>query len=167
MKKVVDISPENSTISGKQGFCPLSTTRAAGFFMSATIYRYRETDEGTRGWLFIDDRILHTLELPDRGNQQNISRIPAGEYRVKPYQSPTFGRCYRLDAVPRRTFILIHNGNWAGDAAKGYKTHSAGCILVGLQAGRLSNQAAVLSSRLARSVVETALDWEPSTIKII
>ena len=67
---------------------------------------------------------LLTLELPDLGNQQNISCIPEGKYEVRRIYSPKFGSCFHLQNVPGRTAILIHRGNYTKD------TH--GCILIGM-----------------------------------
>lgn len=67
---------------------------------------------------------LYTLELPDLGNQQNISCIPEGEYEVHRIYSPRFGKCFHIQDVPGRSEILIHKGNYNKD------TH--GCILVGM-----------------------------------
>ena len=67
---------------------------------------------------------LYTLELPDLGNQQNISCIPEGEYEVHRIYSPKFGKCFHIQDVPGRSEMLIHKGNYNKD------TH--GCILVGM-----------------------------------
>lgn len=65
-----------------------------------------------------------TLELPDLGNQKNISCIPEGKYEVHRIYSPKFGNCFHLQDVPGRSAILIHRGNYTKD--------TMGCILVGL-----------------------------------
>lgn len=67
---------------------------------------------------------LCTLELPDLGNQKNISCIPEGKYEVHRIYSPKFGKCFHVQEVPGRSEILIHKGNYNKD------TH--GCILVGM-----------------------------------
>ena len=68
-----------------------------------------------------------TLELPDNGNQKNVSCIPEGKYEVHRIYSPRFGKCFHIQDVqdvPGRSEILIHKGNYNKD------TH--GCILVGM-----------------------------------
>lgn len=65
-----------------------------------------------------------TLELPDLGNQTNISCIPEGKYKVHRIYSPKFGNCFHVQDVPGRSAILIHRGNYTKD--------TMGCILVGL-----------------------------------
>ena len=67
---------------------------------------------------------LLTLELPDLGNQKNISCIPEGKYTVHRIYSPKFGNCFHVLDVPGRTEILIHRGN--------YNKDTRGCILVGM-----------------------------------
>ncbi|SDT16222.1 hypothetical protein SAMN05192545_2911 [Maribacter dokdonensis] len=53
-----------------------------------------------------------TLELPDRGNQNNISRVPATlpgkPYRVKKRWSPKFKHHFHVTGVDGRTYILVH-----------------------------------------------------------
>lgn len=81
--------------------------------------------------------LCHTLELPWRSNDQNISCIPEGSYPVIKAISPRFGNVFYLRDVPSRSGILIHSGNSVVD--------TRGCVLVGLDA---SDQK-VLQSRLA------------------
>ena len=81
--------------------------------------------------------LCKTLELPNRENQRNISRIPAGCYSVRPYHSSRFGECFAFDdsETHPRTAIRIHQGNTAKD--------TSGCVLVGKTFG----EASVLTSR--------------------
>lgn len=117
--------------------------------------REASTADGTFGTLLCHSRhydlplLLHTLELPWRENQRNISCIPAGEYAVKARSSARFGLHYILENVPGRDGILIHSGNIAGDRASGLSSHVEGCILVGMSRGCIQQQAAVLSSKVA------------------
>lgn len=73
-----------------------------------------------------------TLELPDLGNQRNISCIPEGFYDVVPRQSPKYGNHLHVTEVPNRSLILLHFGNYAG-SMNPRTGHSdiRGCILVG------------------------------------
>jgi hypothetical protein len=64
-----------------------------------------------------------TIELPDLGNQHDISCIPAGCYSVVKYDSPNKGKIFLFENVPGRDGIEIHAGN--------YKRDTLGCILVG------------------------------------
>ena len=79
----------------------------------------------TRGVLKIGRHILcHTLELPWRSNDKNVSCIPEGSYSVIKANSPRYGECFYFRDVPARSGILIHVGNSVAD--------TRGCILVGL-----------------------------------
>lgn len=64
-----------------------------------------------------------SLELPDRENQRNISRIPQGKYRCILRWSKKFSWHYHVQDVESRLWILIHFGN--------YYTDIRGCILLG------------------------------------
>jgi hypothetical protein len=112
------------------------------------LFRTLTSDQGTEGILATDGFFCKTLELPWRNNNRGISCIPAGEYIVKIRQSPRYGQIYWVTNVQGRTWILIHSGNYAGDKTKGFKTHVAGCILLGKKHGFLGNQRAVLNSRV-------------------
>ena len=65
----------------------------------------------------------HTLELPWKDNNNNVSCIPVGEYKVVKRYSPKYGNHFHVTGVPGRSYILIHKGN--------YFTDIRGCILVG------------------------------------
>lgn len=72
------------------------------------------------------------LELPDRDNARWKSCIPAGRYDVMPWDSPTFGRCFKILDVPERDDILIHIGNYAASAnPKTGNPDTSGCQLPG------------------------------------
>lgn len=68
-----------------------------------------------------------TIELPDNGNQHNVSCIPAGNYNVVKFNSPNKGKVFFLENVPGRDAIEIHAGNYVS----GNHIDSKGCILVG------------------------------------
>src|SRR4030065_250290 len=95
------------------------------------IYRFAEDDCGTQGILCAHGFFCKTLELPWRNNQKGKSCIPPGNYKCVVRQSPSKGMVYHLYGVKDRSNILIHLGNWAGDADKGLKSDVAGCILLG------------------------------------
>lgn len=97
--------------------------------MRIKINRYQNEDKQTLGELFLlsnSGSVLqkfHSLELPWKNNQRNISCIPEGSYIAKVHYSPKFGKCLWLQDVPGRSEILIHKGN--------YYTDIRGCILIG------------------------------------
>jgi len=70
---------------------------------------------------------FNTIELPQKGNQKNISCIPEGTYTVHKITSPTKGKCFQVMNVPNRTAILLHIGNYV----VGKQIDSQGCLLVG------------------------------------
>jgi hypothetical protein len=84
--------------------------------------------------------------LPWRDNRRQVSCIPAGSYDVMPYLSPRFGWVYLLTNVFGRSSILTHWGNYAGDVALGWRTHSNGCVITGTTRGVMDGQRAVLGS---------------------
>lgn len=106
------------------------------------LVRVSEYDGATLGVLCIDDvPEFVTLEDAWRDNERQISCIPVGRYTIKPRVSPKFGNTWQVMDVPERSHILFHAGNTHKD------TH--GCILLGLQFGRLGNETAILASRSA------------------
>lgn len=69
---------------------------------------------GTNGTLYHNGRILcHTIELPWRNNQRQISCIPEGTYRLYRDLFPKHGDQLALHDVPGRDGILIHPANHA------------------------------------------------------
>jgi len=66
----------------------------------------------------------YMLELPDKGNKRNISRIPEGKYKCVKRVSEKYGDHFHVKDVPNRTWILIHVGN--------FNTDTRGCILPGM-----------------------------------
>ena len=106
------------------------------------LVRVSEYDGATLGVLCIDHvPEFVTLEDAWRDNERQISCIPVGRYTIKPRVSPKFGNTWQVMDVPERSHILFHAGNTHKD------TH--GCILLGLQFGRLGNETAILASRSA------------------
>ena len=98
--------------------------------MNTTTFRIvrdrMETLGATMGMMFLGDGpALCTLELPWKGNAEDVSCIPNGTYGVILARSPKFGPNipHVLD-VPGRTDILIHPGNTVADIT--------GCICPGL-----------------------------------
>lgn len=134
------------------------------------LVRYRESDEGTRGFLFFGSLRLHALELPWRDNRSNVSCIPAGQYKMSMTTASRYigGRrdLYLVHGVPGRAGILFHAGTFAGDKSLGYRTNSWGCPLLGLSVGTLQGQAAVFSSRAAVTKFTNALQRQPAMLII-
>ena len=131
------------------------------------LYRTESGNEGTFGILVYPDGYVFTVEPPDRGNRPNLSCIPSGRYTVSVRHSPKYGKVYTVNNVPGRSHILLHHGNFGGDKTLGFRTHSAGCIILGSRKGRLHGQNAVLNSRTARRKFELAMNWQPFKLEII
>jgi hypothetical protein len=151
------------------------TTRisATGYKMrNYTIHRTETGDEGTFGIMHVDGTIYHTLELPNRNNLPEVSRIPEGTYQVNWEPSPRLGRnTYRLVSVPGRSGILFHPANFAGDKTKGLRCELNGCIALGFLKSTLPGfsgkpQKAILSSREAMKKFEEHLAGDSFVLNI-
>lgn len=125
--------------------------------MKLYIRRLDQSDQGTFGRLYINDNeAFYTMELPDRENKSNISRIPVGTYTASWVWSDHFHKMvYCLDNVPNRWGICIHAATYAGDVTKGYRNHLAGCIALGEKLGVMDGQKCILLSRPAMTRFET------------
>lgn len=115
--------------------------------MTAEIIRVEVGTEGTFGVLLLDGKAYCvTLELPWRGNAQNISSIPAGKYPCKRVASPLIKRItggkwtetFMVMGVPGRSGILLHSGTFVDN------TH--GCILLASGPGKLRGERAILNT---------------------
>lgn len=96
--------------------------------MKAVLNRTYSNDKQTLGHLTLYDGYYevfscYTLELPDKNNQNFISRIPPGKYTVKKRNSKKYKTHFHILDVPGRDYILIHIGNYNSDIK--------GCIVVG------------------------------------
>ncbi len=84
------------------------------------------------GQLFVDGhQKAVTIENPEK-------IIPAGTWVFTRYLSPKHGQVWVAIGIPDRTYIEIHEANWARQLD--------GCIGVGDQYGYLENEPAVLHS---------------------
>ncbi len=103
-----------------------------------------------------NERVCYTLELPWRDNQNNISCIPVGNYVGSIRTDGNKGWRIELAAVPNRTHVQLHVGNYPSDVL--------GCILVGL--GWSTNS--VTSSDAARVKLKQAYEsaGSPSDIRV-
>lgn len=93
------------------------------------IQRYWQNEKQTEGDIQIfnkSERLLLKgviIELPDRDNKNNISRILAGDYNVVRRWSQKYGYHLHVLDTEGRTYILIHAGN--------YFFNTEGCVLPG------------------------------------
>lgn len=119
--------------------------------MNATLVRLEHNETETLGVLLLDGRMQAvTLELPWRQNFANISCIPEGIYRCSRRDSPTYGSgTWYVEDVPLRSNIILgHKGNTRAD--------TEGCILLGMEHGKLLGDRAVLSSEKACAAFQVA-----------
>ena len=74
----------------------------------------------TEGLFMLNEVILcHSIELPWKGNQKNISCIPEGEYQIQFRKSNRFRNHLIINGVPGRSWILIHPANDARKELRG------------------------------------------------
>lgn len=115
--------------------------------MNVEIIRVEVGIEGTFGVLLLDGRCFAvTLELPWRGNAQNISSIPVGTYNCKRVKSPLIERItkgkwtesFEIKGIIGRSGVLFHSGTFVSN------TH--GCVLVAASYAKLQGQRAVLNT---------------------
>lgn len=96
----------------------------------------------TIGNLYKEDQLIcRTMERPWLKNATNISCIPAGNYIIKPHDSPKFGLTYKVCNVIGRTHILFHKANKPSELQ--------GCIAPVSTYGILDDEWAGLSSTVA------------------
>ena len=123
--------------------------------MRIEVIRQFGDDTGTPGVLVVPGLEFQcdTLELPWRNNKRGESCILPGDYACQPWFSASLGRMVlRLEDKNGRKDCLVHNGNFAGDEAKGYVTQVHGCTEVGRGYGNIerpdgSVQYGILKSR--------------------
>lgn len=93
------------------------------------LQRGKGTILGTHGILLFEGKIVaYTLEEPWNNNQEFISCIPPGIYKLvrhgwEPNATTRKKRVWRLEKVPGRSGVLIHEANTLNDIS--------GCIGVG------------------------------------
>ena len=123
--------------------------------------RGASTDEGTFGVLSFGQSIVHSLELPWRGNLRRRSSIPEGVYTCALVNSPRFGRVYHVQDVPDRSHVLIHPANLAGAVPMGWVSQLEGCIAPCERLGRMRIPDGRLQAAglVSRSAVESLMAW--------
>lgn len=132
--------------------------------------RYKTSDQGTFSRLRTGAGFECQIgELPWRNNERGFSCIPEGSWEFaldeSPKFSPRYGKVYRGE-VAGRDGIIIHPGNWVGDATKKFKADSEGCLLPGRAVGPIGGQEAMLSSRDAFAAFMAEMDGEDFTLLV-
>ena len=112
--------------------------------------RFAYSPMGVFGKLTYDDFTCYTVERPWENNLPRVSCIPTGNYTLKWYDSPKFGRTLAVEGGTvslfpsrrhQRSAILIHPANTMDDLL--------GCIGLGYILGFYKNKWAVLNSKKA------------------
>ena len=80
-------------------------------------------DDCTTGRVSFGGFHCHSLELPWKNNQGDVSCIAPGIYKCQKIISPTHGECFSVLHVPFRTLIRGHKGN--------FTSSTLGCVLFG------------------------------------
>ena len=89
------------------------------------LVRFASFKDRTIGRLTYNGEHFFTVERPWLDNQQNVSCIPTGVYKLGRVDSPKFGPgTWEIQDVPNRSNILLHAGNTQNDVS--------GCLAVGL-----------------------------------
>lgn len=131
-----------------------------------TLVRTSSGEAGTFGLLVFDQMSFHTAELPWKDNAVGESCIPPGWYDVV-WNPVGVHKGYEIPAVPGRTNIEIHVGNWAGDKRRGLRTDTDGCILLGLDRRTILEQAAIGRSEKAIKELHALMAEEPWRLLIV
>lgn len=124
-----------------------------------TLWRTREDSYGNHGHIenIYGQLVCYTIEKRWLNNQNHLSCIPIGKYKVTKFLSPskhtalTGHNVFLLNDVPGRTMIEIHVANFASELL--------GCIAVGLDA----NEKGVGRSALA---LKKLLDTLPDVFEL-
>ncbi len=136
-------------------------------------FRTFENDKQTLGvWVVTGEHgpglVCRTLELPDKQNANNVSRILAGKYTCKYTQSASlkdkYGKplkCYEITHVPSRAGVRIHSAN--------YFSQLRGCIALGAAHKDINadGNLDVLHSGKTIDEFETLMNYEDFELEII
>ncbi len=135
---------------------------------TATLRRKETGDTGTFGTLEFDGFKCLTGELPERGNAQMISCIPAGTYLCKWTYSPRHeAETYQIMDVPGRTGVRFDIANLMGDEAKGLESEVDGCVALGYGRGMVRGQAGIIASGDAIREFDRVLAGEDFELTIV
>ncbi len=130
------------------------------------LIRFKSSDQGRLGLFLLDSFEAKTIELPWKDNRPNVSCIPTGLHKCEYRYSRKYKGHYHITGVPNRTWILTHNGVWAGDVEKGYRTHSAGCVIMGKYHGKYKGQDCVFVSRITLRRLVNFMKKEPFELEV-
>lgn len=120
------------------------------------------TKFGTWGDLEVEGENFSTIERPWKGNENNVSCIPEGNYVLQLRSSPVVQRTsgfeegWEITNVPGRTYIMFHVANWMSDVN--------GCVGVGEEKRIVDNRLFVSDSRDSferfMEILDLRNEWE-------
>lgn len=132
-----------------------------------SLRRLETGPQGTFGVIYAKGKTWKSGELPWKGNQANVSCIPAGRYQCAWTWSAHFNRSlYQILSVPRRAGIRAHSANFMGYPAAGFRSQLNGCIALGEKLGFMEGQKALLLSRPAVRAFEALMERKPFLLEI-
>ena len=135
--------------------------------VNTTLTRNEYTDQGTFGVLKVKGKAFAIVELPWRGNKDNVSCIPEGVYQcVYEYSDKFKMKLYEIKGVPGRSECKFHYGNYAGDKKMGYRSDSNGCPIIGRRKVKITGQFGVDLSRMSLIEFHNLMDGEEMTLTI-
>lgn len=102
---------------------------------------------------------LYTVERTWRRNEENNSCIPAGKYQVSEWDSPKFGKCFKIHNVLDRKYVLIHVANYA------YQLQ--GCIAPGLSRADVDGDGDVDDVASSRAALNLMLNNLPESFDLV
>ncbi len=115
-------------------------------------------DDCTVGVLNYKKFRCFTLELPEMGNQANVSCIPEGTYECRKITSPSLGACIDITNVIGRTFVRIHAGN--------YTSQVLGCVLVGESLKDINNDG-IIDVTSSSKTLKSFMDKLPKCFRLV
>lgn len=131
------------------------------------ITRLDRSDQGCFGLLETEGFTAHSGELPDLGNEPNVSCVPPADYDVVWTYSPAFVRfMYLLLGTEPRAGIRKHSANLMGNKSKGFRAQLNGCISLGEKLGWIDGQKALLLSAPAVRRFESHMQQRPFRLRI-
>ena len=135
------------------------------------LVRRASTEQGTPGKLYAEAHHFDTLEPGAPDHDPTHPRIPTGTYLAKKVGSPKYPGRYVLQAVPFRSGIVLHPGNFAGCTEKGFSSDTDGCILIGRAAELLNHkknrQCALILSRSTLAGFESIMEGKDFFLQVI
>lgn len=111
---------------------------------------------------------IFTLELPWKENKRNVSCIPEGEYKIRPFHSDTHGYCFEIYNVVNRDLIRMHSANSVREnyqdpyiKTKVWRCQLRGCVAPGMKLrldGIIEHSGDAMN--ILRKIIRDEMDFE-------